>query len=172
MVKTTITRLLGMVSPVNAHPPSRSSRSRPDTARQGLWGEDKALRYLEREKGLRLRARRVRAGRGEIDLVMEDCSGGIRSFVFVEVKTRSSHLFGGGLGAVDYRKKKALCHAIIAYMRRQPRRPFRIDVVEVYGSAAENRVDEIAHYVDAVRMPRYIHTEWLGIPPEKFPWSR
>ena len=141
-------------------------RRRVDNATQGLWGEEKAAKYLLREKGLRILGRRVHAGRGEIDLVMEERDRGTKSFVFVEVKTRSSHLFGGGLGAVDRRKKKALCRAIIAFMRRQPRRPFRIDVVEVYGNAAEDRVDEILHYENAVHMPKYIHSEWLGLPPE------
>ncbi len=144
----------------------RGAVLRPDTARQGAWGEEVAARYLQNEKGLRLRARRVRAGRGEIDLVMEGSGLWGKTYVFVEVKTRSGHLFGGGLGAMDRRKRKALCHSVAAYLRRQYRRPFRIDIVEVYGNAAENRVDEIRHYENAVHFPRHVRTEELGIPPD------
>ena len=49
--------------------------------------------------------RRVRVGCDEIDLVMEDRFRGGREIVFVEVKTRSSELFGGGRAALGTRCK-------------------------------------------------------------------
>ena len=130
----------------------RVSRGRTDTARQGLWGEREAEKWLVRETGMKCVGRRVKVGRDEIDLVMEDRFRGGREIVFVEVKTRSSELFGGGRAAMDRRKRHALCRAVARYMRRQPPTPFRIDLVEVYGSADSGADPRVEHQRAAVPM--------------------
>ena len=122
------------------------------TARQGLWGEGEAEKWLVREAGLKCLGRRVKVGRDEIDLVMEDRDARGREIVFVEVKTRSSELFGGGRAAMDRRKRHALCRAVARYMRRLPPTPFRIDLVEVYGRADSGAAPRIEHQRAAVPM--------------------
>ena len=127
-------------------------REMPSSARQGLWGESEAEKWLVREAGLKCIGRRVKVGRDEIDLVMEDRDARGREIVFVEVKTRSSELFGGGRAAMDRRKRHALCRAVARYMRRQPPTPFRIDLVEVYGRADSGEAPRIEHQRAAVPM--------------------
>ena len=122
------------------------------SARQGLWGEREAEKWLVRRTGMKCLGRRVRVGRDEIDLVMEDRFRGGREIVFVEVKTRSSELFGGGRAAMDRRKRHALCRAVARYMRERPPTPFRIDLVEVYGRADSGDAPRIEHQRAAVPM--------------------
>ena len=128
------------------------ARKTTASARQGLWGEGEAERWLVREAGLKCLGRRVKVGRDEIDLVMEDRGARGREIVFVEVKTRSSELFGGGRAAMDRRKRHALCRAVARYMRRQPPTPFRIDLVEVYGRDGSGDAPRIEHQRAAVPM--------------------
>ena len=143
----------GKTSPPGATPDGASApRAQTATARQGLWGESEAEKWLVREAGLRCLGRRVKVGRDEIDLVMEDRDARGREIVFVEVKTRSSELFGGGRAAMDRRKRHALCRAVARYMRRQPPMPFRIDLVEVYGRAGSGEAPRIEHQRAAVPM--------------------
>lgn len=94
----------------------------------GLLGEKTAARFLE-GRGLRVVARRVRTGRGEIDLVALE--GG--EVVFVEVKTRQGAAFGLPEEAVTAHKRRQLRAAAETYLaeREMHRRPFRIDVVAV-----------------------------------------
>jgi len=152
-------RLRGRTCPPapRAHPDDDAGRNRgyrgqTATARQGLWGEHEAEKWLVREAGLRCLGRRVKVGRDEIDLVMEDRDARGREYVFVEVKTRSSELFGGGRAAMDRRKRHALCRAVARYMRHLPPIPFRIDLVEVYGRAESGDPPRIEHQRAAVPM--------------------
>ena len=64
--------------------------------------------------------RRVKVGRDELDLVMKNPATATQpaEMVFVEVKTRSSRLFGGGFGAIDRRKRHALGRAAMRWMMR------------------------------------------------------
>lgn len=80
-------------------------------------------------KGYRPRHRNWRGGGGELDLVVERR----REIVFVEVKMRSSDLFGGAVGAVDTAKKKALTRASTAYLSSYDLwdRPCRFDIVTI-----------------------------------------
>ena len=67
----------------------------------GRFGEEIAFKYLLK-KGFVPKQRNFRAGRYEIDLIMEDAGGCV---VFVEVKTRRSDKFGLGREAVGWRKQ-------------------------------------------------------------------
>ena len=112
-----------------------------------------------KERRLRTIGRRVRVGRDEIDLVMEPADARYRPMVvFVEVKTRTSDAFGGGLAAVDKRKRHALCRAVARYMGKMPPTPFRIDVVEVFGDASRGAPDRVLHFRNAVPLEtRFVH---------------
>ncbi len=138
--------------PDDASDRGRSPVRQTATARQGLWGEREAEKWLVREAGLKCIGRRVKVGRDEIDLVMENRDAHGREIVFVEVKTRSSELFGGGRAAMDRRKRNALCRAVSRYMRRLPPTPFRIDLVEVYGRADSGEAPRVEHQRAAVPM--------------------
>jgi putative endonuclease len=80
-------------------------------------------------KGYRVRSRNWRGAGGEIDLVVERKG----EIVFVEVKARSSDLYGGAVGAVDAEKKKALTRASSAYLSTFGlwERPCRFDIVTI-----------------------------------------
>lgn len=134
----------------------------PETAAQGEWGEAVARAYLEKEEHLRCVGSRVRIRKDEIDLVMEPRGGSEPSVVFVEVKTRSSDLFGGGRASVDRRKRRALCRAAVAYLRKKPPMPFRIDIVEIYGDHTLNLVDRIVHHKAAVPLPARIQPRGIA----------
>ena len=95
----------------------------------GRAGESLACRFLERQ-GLRVLARNVRAGRGEIDIIARD---GPR-LVFVEVKSRSGCRTKEetGLEKMDERKRSALRRSCLRYSRRVSQADdSRIDLVTV-----------------------------------------
>jgi putative endonuclease len=104
------------------------NRRRPAPGRLGRAAEWAALIFLM-TKGYRLRHRNWRAPSGELDLVMEHG----RDLVIVEVKARTSDLFGGAAGAVDGRKCRRLMATADAYLGRYDlwERPCRFDVVTV-----------------------------------------
>lgn len=80
-------------------------------------------------KGYRLRHRNWRGPSGELDLVVERRS----EIVFVEVKTRSSELFGGAVGAYGARQREAAVRTASAYLGRFGAwdRPCRFDLVAI-----------------------------------------
>ena len=101
---------------------------RPSSGRLGRSGELAAL-ILLLLKGYRLRHRNWRGPAGELDLVVE--RGG--RIVFVEVKTRSSELYGGAAAALDAAKRAAVARAAASYLSRQALwdRPCRFDLVAI-----------------------------------------
>ncbi|HWL08738.1 MAG TPA: YraN family protein [Planctomicrobium sp.] len=110
----------------------------------GNRGEHAAARFLKR-KGYKILARQMRNRQGEIDLIALD--QGV--FVFVEVKTRSSHAKGHPAEAVDYTKQKQITQAALAWMKRRKvlHRSGRFDVVAVtWPSHSEPVID---HYKSA-----------------------
>lgn len=98
------------------------------TGRIGRAGELAALALLV-VKGYRLRHRNWRAPFGELDLVLEHGE----TIVFVEVKTRSSDLFGGATGAFGRPKRAAVARTAAAYLSRYGlwERPCRFDLVAI-----------------------------------------
>ncbi|NIS81400.1 MAG: YraN family protein [Anaerolineales bacterium] len=114
--------------------------------RLGAWGEGVAAEYL-REKGYEILSRNWRSPEGEIDLVALDGD----TFVFVEVRTRSSDTFGTPEESLTQRKRHRLKLAGLAYLDAMQayESMWRIDVVaiEVTSSGAVKRLD---HYEDAI----------------------
>lgn len=96
--------------------------------RLGRGGELAAL-ILLLLKGYRLRHRNWRGPSGELDLVVE--RGG--RIVFVEVKTRSSELYGGAVAALDRDKRLAIARTAASYLGRFALwdRPCRFDLVAI-----------------------------------------
>ena len=91
------------------------------------------------------RIMRTGADFGEIDLIAWAHD---KLLVFVEVKTRSSDLFGGGEGAITLKKQKVLLRTAGAYMESIGYEwAVRFDVVVV--KMKRGIVEEIRHHEDA-----------------------
>ncbi len=98
--------------------------------RFGAAGEDAAAAYLK-SLGFRILVRNLRAPDGEIDVVAREGT----TFVFVEVKARTSHRFGSALGAVDYRKRKRIRAVAEDYLQFvAPAADARFDVLAIDGT--------------------------------------
>lgn len=97
---------------------------------RGRWGEDFAVRHLER-LGLTVIDRNWRCREGEIDIVAEEAA--TDTIVICEVKTRSSEDFGSPLAAVTPRKVRRLRVLAGEWLRSHDRhaRQVRIDVVGI-----------------------------------------
>jgi putative endonuclease len=112
----------------------------------GLWGEDQAAAFLE-EQGYQILGRNIRTKYGELDLVAQHEN----ITVFIEVKTRTSTLFGWPEEAVTSRKQTHLRSAAEAYLVDHPAldREIRIDVIAIerrFGGSPPL----ITHFIDAI----------------------
>ncbi|MBV8928963.1 MAG: YraN family protein [Mycobacteriaceae bacterium] len=108
----------------------------------GALGEKLAAEHLER-LGLRVLARNWRCRYGELDLVATDPTG--RTVVFVEVKARTTDLFGGPAEAVTAAKVRRLRRLAGLWLAAQDHRwsAIRIDVIGV--RISRRPVPEILH---------------------------
>jgi len=106
----------------------------------GEQGERTAERYL-RSRGYRVVARNHRSRLGEVDLICRD--GAV--LVFVEVKTRSSTLFGEGAHAVGPHKQHKLRRLAEEYLirTRQEGADVRFDVLSIMQVAGVPTVEHI-----------------------------
>lgn len=89
------------------------------------------MRHLQHH-GYRILRRNFRARHGgEVDIVARDCR--TQTLTFIEVKTRSSDLFGRPASAVDETKQRLIIRGAMAWLRllHLPDIPFRFDIVEV-----------------------------------------
>ncbi len=74
---------------------------RSPTRRQGEKFEHLARQFLEKQ-GLHFIAGNVNFKCGELDLIMQEQE----TIVFVEVRQRKNHAFGGAVESVDWRKQQ------------------------------------------------------------------
>ncbi len=125
-------------------PAARADRDPGDMGAKdllGRHGEDAAALLLVRE-GLTLVDRNWRCGEGELDIVALDGM----ELVVVEVKTRSSELYGHPLEAVDGPKRRRLLRLAAAWAREHPDhvrgRRLRVDAIAVTGRSPETFVLE------------------------------
>jgi putative endonuclease len=104
----------------------------------GRRGEEIAARHLRR-RGYRILERNFCAAGAEIDLIATDHE----TYVFVEVKARSSVIFGVPAEAVDARKAERIRRAATLYLRRNhaEERPVRFDIVAIVGAGRASRVE-------------------------------
>lgn len=111
----------------------------------GDIGELVAERFLK-AKGMKILERNCRTPFGEIDIVAMDG----RTLVFVEVKTRTSGLFGSGAEAIDGRKKKKLERSALYYTsRKDPHSPSRFDVISICLVPEGSKVEHIKDAFEA-----------------------
>jgi len=104
------------------------------------FGEEIAGQFLTK-KGYKIIDRNFRKGYGEIDIVaIHD-----NVLVFVEVKTRTTSLFGGAIEAISYGKLKKLIRTCEYYKLLHPKLPesMRIDAILI--DLENNEVKNIKH---------------------------
>ena|SRR5689334_22974058 len=112
----------------------------------GKKGEDLAVQFLKK-KGWKILERNYRKQYGEIDVIAIDpgtpsISSGKKEpvLVFVEVKTRTSNVFGTPLEAITSWKLKPLLKTAELYIASHKNLPDaqRIDAIAVLGDAIEH----------------------------------
>lgn len=105
----------------------------------GNKGEMLASRYLL-DKGYAVLHYNWRSGHKEIDLIAKERD----TLVFVEVKSRTSELYGNAEDAVDERKMRLLISAAESYITRfKIDLKFRFDVITVIGNCEPYRIEHI-----------------------------
>ena len=112
----------------------------------GKWGEEIAAEYL-RKKGYVIKERDWRYKHRDIDLIAltED----MRTLVFVEVKTRSSHEVSLPEDAVTRDKIKSIGYSANAYVRtNRIMLETRFDIITVVGGREEG-TPIVEHWEDA-----------------------
>jgi putative endonuclease len=104
------------------------------------FGEDIATDYLKKI-GYQIIERNFRKGYGEIDIV--SIHGNI--LVFIEVKTRSTGLYGGAIEAISYGKLQKLIRTCEYYKMLHPKLPdaMRIDAILI--DLAGEEVKKLEH---------------------------
>ena len=108
----------------------------------GKWGEQVAADYLE-GRGYKIEARNVRTPYGEIDLIAQ--KDGFT--VFVEVKARTSKIFGPPEIAVSPRKKEHMLSCSEHYAQQNEIDHWQIDVIAV--EDLDGKV-KITHFENAI----------------------
>lgn len=95
----------------------------------GQRGEDAAARYLEEQCGYTILDRNYGRTTGEIDIIAKDGD----TWVFIEVKTRTSFYYGWPSEAVEKRKQRKMGRTAEAYLYYHHGwdRPCRFDVIEI-----------------------------------------
>lgn len=104
------------------------------TQEKGRVAEEKALDYLINQ-GLQLIRRNYTCRLGEVDLIMQDKD----QLVFVEVRSRVSSQFGGGIASITYAKKQKIINSALCYMQAHQKQNTlapRFDVVSIDGKSA------------------------------------
>lgn len=104
------------------------------TQEKGRIGEEKALAYLITQ-GLKLVGQNYSCRLGEIDLIMQDKD----HLVFVEVRSRVSASFGGGLASITYAKRQKIIKSASYYAmihKNQNQLAMRFDVISIDGKSA------------------------------------
>ena len=104
----------------------------------GDEGEDKARKFLE-AKGLVFLGKNIRLFCGEIDLLMQDQN----VLVIVEVKTKSSDVFGLAKDMITLKKKKKLLQLGKALMQKFPSKTVRIDVIAIDEKKIEHIISAV-----------------------------
>jgi len=81
---------------------------------QGYAAELQALNYLKKQ-GLKLVERNFTSPLGEIDLIMRDK----RELVFIEVRYRSTNIYGGAAASINNRKQMKLNRTALFYLNHR-----------------------------------------------------
>ncbi|MFB0981866.1 MAG: YraN family protein [Alteromonadaceae bacterium] len=106
---------------------------KPTTRETGNVTETFAAHYLVKQ-GLIIQDKNQHSRLGEIDIIMKDND----TFVFIEVKYRSSTLFGGAISAISSQKQQKIRKTAAFYLQQcglnEYNTPCRFDVVALQGN--------------------------------------
>lgn len=108
----------------------------------GRTGEEAACNFLEKN-GYDIKDRNFSCSQGEIDIVAWDDIK--KELVFIEVKTRTSRIFGNPVDAVDMKKQKHIYWAAQYYIYLHSIKDLyiRFDVIEVYVGTNKTIINHI-----------------------------
>jgi putative endonuclease len=125
------------------------SSATQDALRKALGsdGEARAVMHLEK-LGYQVRDRNVSMRGGELDVVAE--KGEL--LVFVEVRMRSTAIFGDPSDTISFAKRRKVVRAAILYLQRHRlwgRREVRFDVITVVGRGQNASVEHLPGAFDA-----------------------
>ena len=126
----------------------------------GRWGEQLAGEFLA-DRGYQIIERNARTPYGEIDIVAlqaeekeKDFKGIKDSFkpvvVFVEVKTRTTGLFGPPEVSINARKREHIISSSLAYLQEHPEfvGDWRVDVIAIQCDPGD-KPPQITHFENA-----------------------
>lgn len=121
-------------------------RGAADRRGNGVAGEEAAVALLV-QRGYAIRARNFTCRHGELDIVAE--RGEV--LAFVEVRMRSSAVWGDPTHTVSFAKQRRVVKAALHYLFRfgLQGRMVRFDVVSVVGKGARAAVEHIPAAFDA-----------------------
>lgn len=105
----------------------------------GEQGEKQAITYLKK-KGYKIIAHNYHNVIGEIDIIAKDKD----YLVFVEVKTRTSAVFGQGYEAVNTKKQQKIRQVATLYLKEK-----RLEDVNVRFDVMSIDEDGIHHFINA-----------------------
>lgn len=109
--------------------------------RLGQLGEEIVAEHLERN-GATIVARNVQVGHDEIDIVALHEG----QYVFVEVRTRSTELFGRPLETIGWKKQAKQRRAALRWLANQKRKaPARFDAAGVTIARGRVRLDYVTN---------------------------
>jgi putative endonuclease len=103
-------------------------------------GEEIASKLLTK-KGYQIIDRNFRKGYGEIDIIATFQN----TLVFVEVKTRSTNLYGGAIEAISYGKLQTLIRTCEYYKMLHPKLPEALRIDAILIDLEENEAKNIQH---------------------------
>jgi putative endonuclease len=103
-------------------------------------GEEIATKFLTK-KGYQIVDRNFRKGYGEIDIVATHNN----VLVFVEVKTRTTNLYGGAIEAISYQKLQKLIRTCQYYKMLHPKLPQSLRIDAILIDLENNEVKNINH---------------------------
>jgi putative endonuclease len=105
---------------------------------RGQWGENMAAAHYERS-GCRVIDRNWRSSTGELDLVVLDGD----TYVFSEVKTRRSDLYGPAAAAVGIDKQRRIRQLGVEWLRAHDlgHVDVRFDVIAITGNVLDHVPD-------------------------------
>ena len=95
---------------------------------KGNIGEELASNFLKKEK-YKILQRNYKNSIGEIDIIAKDK----KTIVFIEVKARSTQIYGSPCEAVDRRKQQKIHNVASVYLSQKhlENNEIRFDVIEV-----------------------------------------
>ncbi len=111
----------------------------------GSWGEDLAVNFLQ-EKGLTIIARNLQSSLGECDILASEQD----QLIFVEVKTRSSSIYGPPELAVTREKRDHLRRLARAELRNRDFNHCRFDVIAIEVDFPETKIRHIVNAFTAL----------------------